>query len=169
MRYLTFGIGVLLCLGAVAQTSRAANKPRGGKPDTAKQIWTNDEIEKLRLRGLITFFSVPEKAPEAPAAAAPAVYDETKDPTWYADQAAKLQAELANAQMELREYRKALDDARNLKRMTGGLALDQDTIAITPEAGLEMLERRVRDMAMQIDALEELRRRNEFLPGLTRG
>jgi len=168
MRYLTFVAGVFLCLVAVAQPSRAANKPRGGKPEGAKTVWTNDEIEKLRLRGLITFFSVPEKAPEAPSAAA-ALYDETKDPTWYADQAAKLQADLASAQMELRHYRKALDDARNLKQTTGGLALDQDTIAITPEAGMEMLERRVRDVARQIDALEELRRRNEFPPGLTRG
>ena len=169
MRYLTFVAGVLLCLGGVAQASRAANKPRDGKAETAKTIWTNDEIEKLRLRGLITFFSVPEKAPEAAAPASAAPYDETKDPAWYADEAAKLRAELTRAQAELREYRKALDDARNLKRTTGGLALDQDTIGITPEAGMEILERRVRDVAGRIDALEELARRNRFEPGLTRG
>lgn len=166
MRYLFIPLSVFLSVCVLAAPSRAANNPRAAAPDKPKTIWTNDEIEKLRLRGLITFFSVPEAAPEAPAARGP--YDRAKDPAWYVEQAAKLQADLASAQMELRQYRKALDDARNLKRMTGGIALEQDTLGITPEAGMEILERRVREAASQIDALEELARRNGFLPGVTR-
>ena len=167
MRYLSFPLSAFLSVCVLAAPSRAANKPRGEAPDKPKTVWTNDEIEKLRLRGLITFFSVPEAAPEAPAALGP--YDRTKDPMWYAEQAAKLRVDLASAQMERRQYRKALDDARNLKRMTGGIALEQDAIGITPEAGIEILERRVHEVAGQIDALEELARRNGFLPGMTRG
>ena len=164
MRYLT---SVLLFLCVLAVPSHAANKPRGGKPETAKTVWTNDEIEKLRARGLITFFTVPEAVPDTPDADAP--YDKTKDPTWYAEQAAELQTELARARADLGQYRKTLDDAKRLNSLTGGVALDQDPLGITPEAGIEILERRVHELASQIDALEELARRNAFPPGLTRG
>lgn len=166
MRYLSIPLSVFLSVCVLAAPSRAANKPRAAAPDKPKTIWTNDEIEKLRLRGLITYFNVPEEAPAPSVAAGP--YDRAKDPAWYAEQAAKLQADLASAQMELRQYRKAQDDARNLKRMTGGIALEQDTIGITPEAGMEILERRVREAASQMDALEELARHNGFAPGVTR-
>ncbi len=167
MRYLSIPLSVFLSVCVLAAPSRAAGKPRGGKSETTKKVWTNDEIEKLRLRGLITFFSVPEAAPEAPAARGP--YDRAKDPTWYAEQSAKLQADLASAQAELRQHRKTLDDARNLKRTTGGIALEQDTIGTTVEAGTQILESRVHEVATQIDALEELARRNGFPPGVTRG
>ncbi len=167
MRYLSIPLSLFLFVCVLAAPSSAAGKPRGGKSETTKKVWTNDEIEKLRLRGLITYFNVPEEAPAPSLPAGP--YDRTKDPAWYAEQSAKLQADLASAQMELRQYRKAQDDARNLKRMTGGIALEQDTIGITPEAGVEILERHVRDVAGQIDALEELARRNGFPPGVTRG
>ncbi len=167
MRYLSIPLSVFLSVCVLAAPSRAANKPRAGAPDKPKTTWTNDEIEKLRLRGLITYFNVPEAAPEAPAERGP--YDRAKDPTWYAEQSAKLQADLASAQAELRQYRKTLDDARNLKRTTGGIALEQDTIGTTVEAGTEILEGRVRDLTSQMDALEELARRNGFPPGLTRG
>jgi hypothetical protein len=167
MRYLPLPLSVLLFLCVLALPSHAANKPRGGKSETAKTVWTNDEIEKLRARGLITVFTVPEVVPATPAAPAP--YDRTKDPMWYAKQAAELQTDLASARAELGQYRKTLDDAKSLKRMTGGVALDQDTLGFTPEAGIEILERRVHDVASQIDALEELARRNGFPPGVTRG
>ncbi len=166
MRYLLFPLGVFLSLSVLAAPSRAANKPRS-ESEKPKTVWTNDEIEKLRLRGLITFFSVPEAAPPGPAVPAP--YDRTKDPMWYAEQRAKLQADLETGQAGLGQYRKTLDDAKSLKRTTGGIALDQDTIGITPEAGIEILGRRVRGVAGQIDALEELARRNGFPPGVTRG
>jgi hypothetical protein len=167
MRYLPLPLSVLLFLCVLALPSHAANKPRGGKSETEKTVWTNDEIEKLRARGLITFFTVPEAGPAALDADAP--YDETKDPTWYAKQAAQLQADLASARAELGQYRKTLDDAKGLSSLTGGVVLDQDPPGITPEAVIEILERRVHDLASQIDALEELARRNAFPPGLTRG
>lgn len=167
MRYLTFPVSVFLSVCVVAAPSHAANKPRSAKPDTAKTVWTNDEIEKLRARGLITFFTVPEAGPAAPAADAP--YDETKDPTWYAEQAAKLQTELASARADLAQYLVTLDDAKGLNSLTGGVAIDRDPLGITPEAGIQIRERRVQDVASQIDALEESARRNGFPPGLTRG
>ncbi len=167
MRYPSFSLNVFLSLCALATPSRAANNPGAGKSEAAKKVWTNDEIEKLRLRGLITLFTLPETAPAPPAATGP--YDKTKDPMWYAEQGAKLHADLESAQAELRQYRKTLDDAKSLKRTMGGIALDQDTIGITPEAGIDILERHVRDVASQLDALEELARRNGFPPGVTRG
>jgi hypothetical protein len=166
MRYLSFLLSAFLPVCLFAAPARSANKPSSEASDKQK-VWTNDEVEKLRVRGLITVFKVPEAPPEAPAAPLP--YDRTKDPAWYADEAAKLHTELAGAQAELRQYRKTLDDTRDLKRTTGGIALEQDTLGITPEAGIEILESRVRDLATKIDALHDMARHNGFPPGLTRG
>jgi hypothetical protein len=167
VRYLSLLLSAFLSVCLFAAPARAANKPNSEAPDKQKTVWTNDEVEKLRLRGLITVFNVPAAPPEAPAAPQP--YDRTKDPVWYADEAAKLHAELANAQAEVRQYRKTLDDARDLKRTTGGIALDQGALGITPQAGIEILESRVRDLATKIDALHDMARHNGFPPGLTRG
>lgn len=167
MRYRIFPLTVFLSVCVLAAPSHAATKPRGAKSDSAKTVWTNDDIEKLRARGLITFFTVPDEGPATPAA--DASYDETKDSAWYAKQAALLQTELASAQADLAQYLVTLDDAKSLNSSTGGVAIDKDPLGITPEAGIQIRERRIQDVASQIDALEDLARRNGFPPGLTRG
>jgi hypothetical protein len=168
MRYRTLSLSVFLSVCVLAAPLHAAaKKPRTAKSDAAKTVWTNDEIEKLRARGLITFFTLPEPEPATPAADAP--YDETKDPEWYAKQAALLQTELAGAQADLAQYLLTLDDAKSLNGLTGGVAIDKDPLGITPEAGIQIRERLVQDVASRIDALEDLARRNGFPPGLTRG
>jgi hypothetical protein len=99
MRYRTLSLTVFLSVCVLAAPLHAANKPRSARSDAAKTVWTNDDIEKLRARGLISFFTVPEAEPATPAADAP--YDETKDSAWYAKQAALLQTEFASAQADL--------------------------------------------------------------------
>jgi hypothetical protein len=165
MRYRTLTVFLSVCV--LAAPLHAANKPRSAKSDAAKTVWTNDEIEKLRARGLITFFTVPETEPVAPAADAP--YDEAKDSAWYAKQAALLQTELASAQADLAQYLLTLDVAKSLNSLTGGVAINKDPLGMTPEAGIEIREKRIQDVSNRIDALEDLARRNGFPPGLTRG
>jgi hypothetical protein len=60
-------------------------------------------------------------------------------------------------------------DARSLREMTGGINLDEDDIGITPEAGIEVLQQRVSETQAQLDALEDLARRNRIPPGTLRG
>jgi hypothetical protein len=69
----------------------------------------------------------------------------TQDLEWYAVQAAKLRDELERRQAQLREYRQALEDARSLRKTTGGMNLDESDIGITPRAAIEILERRVNE------------------------
>jgi hypothetical protein len=167
-RYLPFSLAISMTLSALAVPLRAANKPRAGKTERATVLWTNEDLEKLRGLGLI---SVVGQAPEqaTAAAAAPSPYLETQDPEWYAEQASKLRAELERREARLQEYRQALDDVRSLKTMSGGINLDGGDIGITPEAGIEILQRRVSEIQSELDDLEDLARHNDIPPGTLRG
>ena len=83
----------------------------------------------------------------------------TDDRQWYAKQSAELHAELERRATQLRQYLQALEDARSLRKMTGGVSLDEGDIAITPEAGIEILQQRVGAQQAKLDALEDLARR----------
>jgi phage host-nuclease inhibitor protein Gam len=161
-------IGICLALASAAIPSRAANRPHAGTDSQNIKVWTNDDLEKLHDVGLISIVgqmdeerSVPESAPKD--------YEPTQDPEWYADQAARLFHELEDRQVQLREYRQALDDARTLRETTDTVNLDEGDVGISPEAGIEILKRRVNEAEMELDALEDLARRNGIPPGTLRG
>jgi hypothetical protein len=63
----------------------------------------------------------------------------------------------------------ALEDAQSLRKMTGGINLDEGDIAITPEAAIEILQRRVGEEQARLDALEDMARRDDIPPGALRG
>jgi hypothetical protein len=132
-------------------------------------LWTNEDLEKLRPLSVISIVGQPDKADESTTAATPLPYLETQDPAWYAGQAVQLRDELERRQAQLGEYRQALEDARSLKETTGGINLDDGDISITPEAGIEILQRRVSETQSELDALEDLARRNDIPPGALRG
>ena len=161
-------ISLSLVLLSACSPLRAANKPHAMGASGANVIWTNDDLERLRDQGLISVVGqIAEEATEA--AAAPTPYIRTKDPQWYAAQAASVRAELESTQAELQDYIQAIQDARDLKTMTGGINLDQGDIGITLEAGIEILQRRVREAQSDLDALEDLARHNGIPPGTLRG
>jgi hypothetical protein len=164
-RYLTFSLAVSLILNTLAISLRAANKPRAGKSEGANAVWTNSDLERIQTKSLI---SVVGQVP-GEAAAAPSLYVRTQDPEWYAEQASKLRAELESREAELQNYRQGIEDARNLKAMTGGINLDRGDIGITPEAGIEILQRRVHEIHSELDALEDIARHNGIPPGTLRG
>jgi hypothetical protein len=93
----------------------------------------------------------------------------TDDPEWYAVQAAKLRDELERRKTQLSEYRQAIDDARSLRKTTGGINLDEGDLAITPDTGIEILERHVSEVQAEINDLEDLARRHNIPPGTLRG
>ena len=72
-------------------------------------------------------------------------------------------------QAQLREYQQALDDARSLRESTGGINLVGEDFAVTPEAGIEILQQRVNEAQAELDDLEDLARRNDIEPGTLRG
>ena len=159
------------CLALVTATIplRAANRPHAGADSQTIKVWTNDDLEKLHHPGLISIVGQidQEKPKPAPSLAG---YVKTQDPEWYAAQAANLRDKLEYRQAQLREYQQALDDARSLRESTsGGIDLVGEDFVITPEAGIEILQQRVREEQARLDDLEDLARRNDIEPGTLRG
>jgi hypothetical protein len=157
-----------LGLFSVAIASPAASRPRGGIDIQHTVVWTNDNVERLHDLGLISIVgAMSEGMPEPASLRQP--YVKTQDPEWYAAQAAKLRDQLEHRQAELRGYQQALDDARSLRNTTGGINLDEGDIGITPDAGIEILRQRAKKTQTELDALDDLARRNGIPPGALRG
>jgi len=167
-RYLTFSLAVFMTLSTLAIPPRAAKKPRAGTDSQKAMVWTNDDLASLHLPGLICIVGrTNEETPKS--ASAPAPYAETQNPAWYAGQAAKLRDELERRKAQLAAYRQAIEDAKNLKTMAGGINLEEGDIGITPEAGMEILQQRVNETESELDAWEDLARRNDIPPGTLSG
>jgi hypothetical protein len=165
-RFLYYAVS--LGLVAAAMPLRAANRPHAETGSQNTMVWTNDDLEKLHNLGRISVVGrIDEEKPTS--APAPEPYVRTEDPEWYAVQAAKLRDELERRQTQLCEYRQAIDDARSLRKTTGGINLDEGEIAITPEVGIEILERHVDEVQKEINDLEDLARRHDIPPGTLRG
>ena len=137
MRY--FSLLLVLVLFPAAVNLCAANKPHADRALEAQRTWTNEDLERLsRIAGSISIVGqIAEEATQA--ASAPAPHASAKDPEWFAEQAASLRARLESTQGELRRYTQAIEDARDLKTMTGGVNIDQGHTGITLEAGIQIL------------------------------
>ncbi len=166
--HLTFSLAISMTLSTLAIPLRAANMPRAGTDSQNTVVWANDDLERLHVLGLISIVGrMNEETPKS--ASLPHPYVKTQDPEWYAKQAAKLRDGLERRQNQLRDYRQAIDDVRNLRNTTGGINLDEGDIAITPEVGIEILERHVNEVQTELNALEDLARRHDIPPGTLRG
>jgi hypothetical protein len=161
---------ICLCLALVTEgiPLRAANRPHAGTDGQTTKVWTNDDLERLRDRDLISVVGQAD-AETSTSESAPRNYEVTQDPRWYAEQAARLRSELEYSRAQLREYRQALDDARSLRETSGGVDLVGEDYAITPEAGIDTLQERVSEEQTRLDDLEDLARRNDIEPGTLRG
>ena len=166
--HLTFSLAISMTLSTLAIPLRAANRPRAGMDSQNTVVWTNDDLERLHVPGLISIVGRMNEETPKPAPT-PEPYVKTQDPEWYAKQAAKLRDELERRQNQLRDYRQAIDDVRNLRNTTRGINLDEGDIAITPEVGIEILERHVNEVQTELNALEDLARRHDIPPGTLRG
>jgi hypothetical protein len=160
-------IGLCVALVMTVMPSRAAYGPHAGTVRQSDVVWTNDDLDKLHALGLISIVGPDNEKPAS--APAPRPYVRAQDPEWYAEQAAKLRDELEYRQTQLRDYQQALDDARSLRESTAGIDLVGGDFAITPEAGIEILQQRVSETQTKFDDLEDLARRNDIKPGTLRG
>ena len=175
MKNLYFPIAAVLAI-FIACSSQAAEKPRPAQSNQKqpKKVWTNDDMDQLRARGLI---SIAGQEPAAPAAQAPAASAETTfpiyqsrldDPEWYADRAADLQAQLDKRLADLLQQQEALALAKD--RVTEpGLALDKENAGVTPAAGVANLQAQVQETQSQLDELSDLARQHNIAPGVLRG
>jgi hypothetical protein len=157
-----------LALLSAAIPLRAADRPHAGTDTRNNMVWTNEQLEKLHDLDLICIVGQVDEEKQKPATE-PQSYVKFQDPSWYAKQAAELREELERRRAQLDRYSHAIEDARSLKTTSAGINLDDSDIAITPEAGIEILQQRVSETQTQLDALEDLARRNEISPGTLRG
>lgn len=164
---------VYLAPGAFAAPPDAKPAQRAAQPDLNSFVWTNDEVDMLHQSNVPISVVGPQLDSTASVvAAAPGElesYDRTKDPAWYAEQAAILRAEMDTRQAELTQQVKAVADARNLRQSDPGVAMDRGNAGITPEAGIDNLEAQVREVQDQLDALADLARQNDIPAGVLRG
>ena len=154
---------------AVAGPLETKVDQRGARPDTTSFVWTNDEIDMLRSGNVpVSIFGQ-----RAPSLAGPErnklPYDRTKDPAWYAQQAAILRAEIDAGQADLMRQQGALLSAKNERQTDPGVAMDTRSAGITAEAGIENLQARVQEAQDQLDALADLAQHNGIPPGVLRG
>ncbi|MGA7791586.1 MAG: hypothetical protein WCA19_01020 [Candidatus Acidiferrales bacterium] len=175
MRNYSFPIAAALAL-LIACSSQAAEKPRPaqGNQNQPKKVWTNEDMDQLRARGLISIVGqevtvVTTRAPAAPAETTFPVYaTRLDDPAWYADQAANLQAELDKRQAALQQQQTAI--AQSTDRITDpGIALDKNGPGMTLAEGLANLQAQVQEVQNQLDDLADLARQHDIPPGLLRG
>jgi hypothetical protein len=175
MRTYMFALSAFFAL-AFAMPSRASEKPRSVQADQnhPKKIWTNDDMDQLRSRGLISIVGQEPNEAATPSATAPSetpapVYHSIlEDPEWYAQKSADLQEELDKRQAALREQQTALANAANGITQPG-VSMDQPNAGVTPEAGLANLAAQVQEVQSQLDELSDLARQNGIAPGVLRG
>jgi hypothetical protein len=176
MRNYSFPIAAALAL-LIACSLHAAEKPRPaqGNQNQPKKVWTNEDMDQLRARGLISIVgqevnaATTTQAPAAHAEAVSPVYaSRLDDPEWYAETAADLQAELDKRQAALQQQQTAI--AQAVDRITqAGLALDKGSPGMTPAEGLANLQAAVQEVQNQLDELSDLARQHDIPPGVLRG
>jgi hypothetical protein len=157
--------GIAIVLTAIPLS--AANRPHSGTDNQNTKVWTNDDLEKIRSLGQLSVVGPLDN--EGSTQVLPhRAFTNVQDPEWYSAQAAKLQGEIDQQRAELQSYEQALQDARSLREMTGGINLDEGHVGLTPESAMQMLRERVNDTQTQLDALQDLARRNGIAPGTLR-
>lgn len=160
---------------ALAQQPQTPAKP----PRREKKVWTNEDLEALRQKTILSDFrgTAPAAAATEGAAAAgeavegaarPAAAAATpkeKDPAEYQKRLSPLRAELTTVENRLRELR---NYKSNPNRGQAGLALGGENLNLTPENEIANLEARRREILRQIDEIEAEARRNGLSPGAVR-
>ena len=132
-----------------------------------EKVWANPALDRLRDEGLLSIIG-PVEEQNIESAEAPPPYDETKDPQWYAARAAELRAELEYRRSDLQRFLLGLQNARENKYTTSGVALSEPVVGINPDSAIQFLEQRVNETQNQLDDLEDLARSNGIDPGVLR-
>jgi hypothetical protein len=160
----------------IARPSEVAAKPRPAKADQTQptKVWTNEDLDQLRSRGLLSIVGQEPTAPAVQSAATatepthPVYESRLEDPTWYADKAAILREELDRREAALNEQLTAMALAAD--RITQpGIALDKPSVGVTPEAAVQLLQEKVQDVQNQLDELSDLARQHAIAQGVLRG
>jgi hypothetical protein len=179
IRISTLAIGAMLLAGPGAPFAALAGgpaaKPAAQPDEQQKKVWTNDDVARLNpdfvsesgnsptVIAVVppTFVVTEEGLKPGPVEVVVAVAPE-QDPAWYGRQLASWQDQLAAIgarEQQLRTFRATSSG------LPTGLVLDAPVEGITTDNLIANLDAQRQDILAQIDALEDLARRNGFAPG----
>ena len=157
-----------------APSSAAAKNP-APVPDREKKVYTNDDIDRMFPKPKLSVVSTSRvPIPVAAASRANSVANQPlapeKDPLWYAQQVAALEAGLghiATREESLREFR-ARRSTDALPGMRVGLQLNAPCDGITTDNEISNLGQRRAEIEQQIAALEDTAQQNDMSPAIIR-
>jgi hypothetical protein len=158
-----------------AASSSAAAKNAAPVPDREKKVYTNDDIDRMFPKPKLSVVSssrMPIQVAATPRAKSVANQPLTpeKDPLWYAQQVAALEAELgqiATREESLREFR-ASRSTDAPPGMRTGLQLNAPCDGITTDNEVSNLGQRRAEIELQIVALEDTAQQNDMSPSIIR-
>ncbi len=173
MHRFSLPLTLALAITITAIPARAAEEADPAQALQGRQVWTTDDMEDLRARGLISIVgaetvTIPSAAVAAAASPVTPYSSRTEDPAWYADQAAELQAQLSARRAALLLAQQNLAQARSIRQTTGGINLAEANPGITPEEGIAALLARLSEVQTRFDELADLARRNNIPPSVLR-
>jgi hypothetical protein len=155
--------------------SSAAAKNAAPAPDREKKVYTNDDIDRMWPKPKLSVVSTSRMPIQVAATRrAKSVANQPltpeKDPLWYAQQVAALEAELgqiATREESLREFRTSRStDA--LPGMRVGLQLNAPCDGITTDNEISNLGQRRAEIEQQIAALADTAQQNDMPPAIIR-
>ena len=158
-----------------AAPSSAAAKNAAPVPDREKKVYTNDDIDRMWPKPKLSVVSssrTPIQVATTPRATSVTNQPLTpeKDPLWYAQQVAALEAELgqiATREESLREFRTS-GSTDTLPGIRVGLQLNAPCDGITTDNEISNLEQRRAEIEQQIAALEDTAQQNDMPPAIIR-
>ena len=171
MRCAVFSFAAWMLLCSAAAPLRAAKPPMPpGNPGTKEThfVWTNEDLEKLRSRGLISIVGPGQQETPKEQSSPAQPYERAKDPGWYAAEAAKLRQEIQANEAQLQSFRNALAAAQDNHMPSGGFKLDQVNAGLTPNDEIAIREQRIKELAAHLGDLEDRARHNNIPPGVLR-
>jgi len=153
----------------------ASSKNAAPVPDREKKVYTNDDFDRMFPKPKLSVVSssrAPIQVAATPRAKSVANKPLTpeKDPLWYAEQVATLEAELgqiATREESLREFRASAATGA-LPGMRVGLQLNAPCDGITTDNQIQQLAFRRAEIEQQIASLEDTAQQNDMPPAIIR-
>ena len=155
-----------------AAPSSAAAKNAAPVPDREKKVYTNDDIDRMWPKPKLSVARTPIQVTTTPRATSVANQPLTpeKDPLWYAQQVAALEAQLgqiATREENLREFRTS-GSTDTLPGIRVGLQLNAPCDGFTTDNEIFNLEQRRAEIEQQIAAQEDTAQQNDMPPAIIR-
>jgi hypothetical protein len=154
---------VCVAVGLLLAMTMTSTVPAPAPPQ--RTVWTNDALEDaVRQSAAVSQFGDPTAFVSAPTT--PTGYRKEFDPAWYQERLAPLEAEREAVAARIAVIRAAL--ANPMAWHEPGLRLDRESMRLSPQNELALLEARQAELQAKIDAIYDEARRHWIPPGWLR-